>query len=119
MTDTALSFDEWVSEKRRVEKLTMTECAKRAGVSVQRWQQIEVPPARKSEGFTQPRREVVSYVCNALGVPLSEGLAAAGYTSDMEITDSSIQVYFENMKEEGREMLLDTARMLYKRYAVR
>ena len=109
-------FSDWVAKRRTEQRMTMSECARRVGITPSRWQQIEVPIAGKSGAPVQPRRDVVEYVCKALGEPLTEGLRAAGYAYEKEPQDTTIQVFFDNMNPDGQQALLAIAKVLYAQF---
>ena len=79
-----LTFGEWVAQERELRKLTKTECAKRAGITPQRWAQIEYDLSNRSDGSPpQISRKSVEKVALGLGVPVSEALRAAGFMPDV------------------------------------
>ena len=77
------TFGEWIFERRMAARLSQTECAKRSGFSVQRWNQIESDDSRKKDGTApQIRRETAEKISRGLGVDVAEVYAAAGLMPD-------------------------------------
>jgi len=79
-----MTFGQWVRDQRESRRMTKTECAQRAGISVQRWAQIEADESSsKAGGIPQPSRKTAERVALAFGIPLSAALEAAGYQPDL------------------------------------
>lgn len=70
-----MQFGAWVAELRRARGLTQRTCAVRVGLSPQRWSQLE----RLGRGaVVHPTAATLCRVAEALGVPISEVMGAAG-----------------------------------------
>jgi transcriptional regulator with XRE-family HTH domain len=73
-------FGVWTESERQKQRLSMTECARRAGISVPRWKQIEIGQSRRKDGgSSRPEESTVFKVADALHVPRSAALETAGY----------------------------------------
>jgi transcriptional regulator with XRE-family HTH domain len=72
-----MSFAKWVRDAREARKLTIVECATRAGISHPTW--VEYENATKNK---QPKRETVKKIALALGIDVDEAMEAAGYSAD-------------------------------------
>lgn len=70
-----MGFATWVRDTRSARNMTQTECAARAGMKLQQWNQIE-------KQVKNPERATVEKIADALGVSRKEALAAAGYQTD-------------------------------------
>ena len=73
-----MSFAKWVRDAREARKLTIVECASRAGISHPTWVEYENVTKNK-----QPKRETVKKIAAALGVSVDEAMEAAGYSADV------------------------------------
>lgn len=67
-----LKFGQWVRCTREEKRMTQTECAIRAGMKIQQWNNME-------RATRQPELQTVNNVANALEVDVSVACAAAGY----------------------------------------
>ena len=65
-------FGTWVRETRLAVGLSEAECARRAGMSPQRWNTME-------RTVKHPERATAEKVASILDVPVEEALQAAGY----------------------------------------
>ena len=81
-----MHFGAWIAQQRDAKKMTITECAKRGGVAVPVWQRYET-----SDPGRQWRRKTVEHIALALGVPVAEALAAAGFATQQP-TDLPIEL---------------------------
>lgn len=71
-----MSFAQWVKDAREGKKLSVVECAARAGVTHPTW--IEYENTSKNK---QPKQATVIKIADALGVRVAEAIKAAGYAS--------------------------------------
>lgn len=107
-------FGKWVTEQREQRGLTKTEAAARCRppLSVQRWAQIEYAQPRSKNGApVQVSRNTCQSVADALAIPLSEVLAAAGYKPEMEDVPDKLALMWNELNEQGRyhaELLLQS-----------
>lgn len=71
-----MMFSQWVRETREGLRpaVSQEECARRYGVSQAAWAKFESQSG-------QPQRRTVEKIADSLGVPRSEALEAAGYSS--------------------------------------
>lgn len=70
-----MSFAQWVKDTRERQKFTVVECATRAGVSHPTWIEYENTAKQK-----QPRKDTILKIADALAIPRSEALEAAGFS---------------------------------------
>lgn len=120
------SFGEWVQCTRLDRGLTKAECARRAGVSLQRWSEIETKrPRRTNHGSAGVQLGTAVQVARALDVPEREALVAAGHaeaertvnTSAANTTsEPSIVHYFNELPRDVQQDVLEIVRALYKRH---
>jgi transcriptional regulator with XRE-family HTH domain len=73
-----LTFGRWTKQERERKRMTKTECALRAGVSIQRWAQIEYDESNRRDN-KPPRieRETVEWVARGLQVQVDEAMIRA------------------------------------------
>jgi transcriptional regulator with XRE-family HTH domain len=71
--ESSVTFGEWVKEQREARGLRPAECARRAGLSAQRWSNLEAKSKR-------PYRDTCVSVAKGLGMLLEDVMAAAGLT---------------------------------------
>jgi transcriptional regulator with XRE-family HTH domain len=91
------SFGKWVESQREAKNLSKTICAKRAGMKVQRWAQIEYDESRRKDNSPpQPTRNTCAKIAAGLDLPLSIVLDAAGYVDQ----DDSDPLFDEQHRQE-------------------
>ena len=114
-----ITFGEWVTSQREAKSLTKTECARRAGFSAQRWAQIEQPNRRREAVQTSPSVQLstVKRVAQALDVPASDALRAAGFTNAVLPQDEpTVVAYYNALPHQVQEDVLEMLRVLYRRH---
>jgi transcriptional regulator with XRE-family HTH domain len=78
-----VEFGKWVREQRLSRRMTVTECAERAGMTHSQLSRLELCMVRQKDGSpSQPTRKTVEKLAVALNIPLSEALLAARYSSE-------------------------------------
>lgn len=76
-----MRFGEWIRQKRIDLRLNANECASRANMSPTQWSRWETGEVRRKSGEpSQPRKETMEAIANALEVDMSEVMEAAGLT---------------------------------------
>lgn len=95
-------FGAWTQAERQKQGLSMTECARRAGISVPRWKQIEVGQSRRKDGqASRPEEATVFKVADALELPRTAALEVAGYQMrSFEPVDTEVVRYLNRLAHE-------------------
>jgi|SRR5579884_2907909 len=77
-------FGEWVKQTRIAKGLSEAECARRAGMSAQRWNRME-------KTVQHPERATAEKIATTLDVPIEEALQAAGYLLSAGMDDARMR----------------------------
>lgn len=100
-----MSFAKWVRDAREARKLTIVECASRAGISHPTW--IEYENTTKNK---QPKRETVKKIALALGIEVDEAMEAAGYSAEAPEVPAEWSRLWLSTPTEEREKLMKITR---------
>lgn len=116
-----MTFGKWVETERERLGLTKTECATKAGVSVQRWAQIEYEaPTRKDEKPPRPTDKTCERVAVGLSLTLDEVLTAAGYSVETDAEEADVprkfKAYYTGLPPEGKAAIDATLEAMWKAY---
>jgi transcriptional regulator with XRE-family HTH domain len=100
-----MSFAKWVRDAREARKLTIVECATRAGISHPTWVEYENVTKNK-----QPKRETVKKIALALVVDVDEAMEAAGYSAEAPDVPAEWSRLWLSTPAEEREKLMKITR---------
>jgi transcriptional regulator with XRE-family HTH domain len=114
-------FGDWVRTTRLDRGLTKTECARRAGLSVQRWSEIESRRLRRANHASAGvQKATVLQVADALEVSRETALRAAGLSEHSTVTETHTQPnivhYFNELPRDVQEDVLEMVRALSRRH---
>jgi len=110
-----MTFGAWVRARREERDISIAECASRARMKWQQWNRLENDePCRRDGSPPQPTRRTVETVAEALALPPSQALKAAGYTSGDECEDTpAIVAYYNGLPEGVQADVMEMIHALY------
>ena len=103
--DNVVNFAIWVRDTRTARRMTQTECAARAGMKLQQWNQIE-------KQVKNPERPTVLNVARGLQVSETEALSAAGYQSVPMDVPAELATIWQSVPRERQAGFLRAVRQV-------
>jgi transcriptional regulator with XRE-family HTH domain len=99
-----MNFGAWVRQEREGLRMTQTECAARADMTLQQWNRIEKAAKR-------PQYHTIERIATGLNKPVAEVLSAVGY-EPLGVPDAEYVAAFWRVPEEKRRFFTDAVRSM-------